>query len=189
MKIILASGSPRRKKLLEQIGMEFEIIPSKVDESRFGIDDPKELVVTLAIEKAKDVAARLKEGIVIGVDTVGLIDGEILGKPHTRENAIRMLEKLSGREHMVYSGLAVIDAGSGKMESALVETRVKFRELSRKIIEKYVDSENVLDKAAAYAIQEGAAAFVERIEGCYYNIVGLPLAKLSEILEKFSVTL
>ncbi|MGQ9609969.1 MAG: Maf family protein [bacterium] len=178
-KIILASESPRRKKLLEQIGINFEVVSSQVNEDKIIDNDPLKNIQLLALKKAQEVANRGYVGIIIGADTQIFIDGEIIGKPKDREDAKRILLKLSGRNHSVITGIALIDTESQTSETWVETTTVKFRELMIDEIEEYLDTGEYIGKAGAYGIQERAAAFVERIEGCYFNVVGLPLAKLS----------
>lgn len=178
-KIILASGSPRRKQLLEQIGINFEVVPSQVDEDEIIDKDPLINIQLLALRKAQEIANKGYKGIIIGADTQILIDNEIIGKPKDREDAKCILIKLSGRKHNVITGVAVLDTESNTCETWVETTVVKFRELMIDEIEEYLDTEEYIGKAGAYGIQGRAAAFVERIEGCYFNVVGLPLAKLS----------
>jgi len=187
-KLILASASPRRKQLLKQIGLEFEIMPSNFDESRVCTNNPIENAQQAAIEKARDVATKLSEGIVIGADTIVVFAGEVMGKPKNRFDARQMLKRLSGKTHQVITGVALVDACDKRERVWSEETSVWFRRLSDIEIEKYVESGQPMDKAGAYGIQEQAAAFVEKIEGCYFNVVGLPLASLVEKLKKFIPT-
>lgn len=189
MRIILASTSPRRLELLRGLGLKVKVVSSRVKESKFSIKNPEKLVKTLALIKAQEVARRTKDGLVIGADTVVVLKGKILGKPKDSKEAKSMLRKLSGRTHEVLTGLAVIDASSGKTIGDFVRTGVKFRKLTDKEIANYVTSDKPFDKAGAYAIQEKAGLFIEKIDGCYFNVVGLPLARLTEILKKFDVTL
>ena len=185
VRLILASGSPRRAKLLRQIGLAFEAIPSRIDESKIAGNSPAEKALKAALAKAMDVARRVEDGIVIGADTIVVLDGEIIGKPSSPEEAVEMLSKLSGRTHEVLTGVAIVDAATMRVESWVERTLVTFRELSRGEILDYVKTGIPLDKAGAYGIQDRAAAFVKRIEGCFYNVVGLPLASLVERLAGF----
>jgi len=189
MKIILASTSPRRLKLLKDLGLKVKVVGSKVRESKFDIPNPQKLVKTLALTKAQEVARRTKSGLIIGADTIVVLKGKILGKPESEEEARVMLRELSGKTHEVLTGLAVIDASSGKTKVDFVRTKVKFRELTEEEIASYVATDKPFDKAGAYAIQEKAGLFVEKVDGCYFNVVGLPLARLAEILKEFNVTL
>ncbi len=191
-KLILASGSPRRRDLLQQIGLKFQINPSRVDEE-IAESDPIKMVKELALLKAAEVASRLKEnavsageedGIVIGADTL-VVDGQtVLGKPISEEEAVQMLERLSGRQHQVMTGIAVIDTVTEQKWVDVEITQVFFRRLSTAEISKYVASGEPMDKAGAYAIQGKAGLFVEKIEGCFFNVVGLPLLKTVQLLEK-----
>jgi len=177
-RLILASGSPRRAALLRQLRLEFEIIPSSVQENVNGYKSPIRLVTSLAREKVDDVASKVSEGIIVGADTVVVLDGKRLGKPHDAVEAREMLRLLSGREHCVYSGFVLLRMPSRESLSGYEITRVKFRDLSTEEIDAYVKSGSCLDKAGAYGIQDDfGAVFVERIDGCYYNVVGFPLTK------------
>lgn len=175
--IILASSSPRRQELLRLIVPEFQVVPPKVEED--AVAEPQDLL-RLAKKKAEAVAARYPEALVIAADTGVFRDGRAYGKPDDLEEAKRFLAALSGGWHSVFTGL-VVRTGEIIRES-LVETRVLFRPLSEEEILWYLRSEEVLDKAGAYAIQGRAAVFVERIEGDFYNVMGLPLCALWRIL-------
>lgn len=181
-KIVLASRSPRRANLLEQIGFEFQIRPSHVDESEVVHESPETRVMQLALAKAKAVSANLKIGLVIGADTVVVINRQTIGKPEHVEHAIEILTQLSGARHEVMTGVALVDLGRRREIVWQEKTVVQFRKLHRREILTYANSGEVLDKAGAYGVQGRAAAFVERIEGCYFNVVGLPLASLVERL-------
>lgn len=180
--IILASASPRRRQLLNQIGLTFRVIPSHVDEDDVVRHDPLANVQAIALRKARSIADKMEDGIVIGADTQVLVDGEILGKPENEADAVRMLTKLSGKEHRVITGVALVDAESNFEETWCETTLVIFRELPEDEIADYVNTGEPMGKAGAYGIQGRAAAFVEKIEGCYFNVVGLPLAKLAQKL-------
>jgi septum formation protein len=189
MKIVLASTSPRRLELLRELGLRVKVVDSRVRESKFNISDPEKLVKTLALTKAKEVARRVRGGLIIGADTIVVLKGKILGKPKDEEEAKSMLRELSGKTHEVLTGLAVIDASTGKTKVDFVRSRVKLKRLSEGEISNYVVTDKPFDKAGAYSIQEKAGLFVEKIDGCYFNVVGLPLARLAEILKEFNVTL
>ncbi|MCB1616586.1 MAG: septum formation inhibitor Maf [Pseudomonadales bacterium] len=188
----LASSSPRRKALLEQIGVRFSVIPAAVDESS-GIDeDVVAFVSRLAQEKARagwqlavDTFGKENSLPVIGADTCGELDGRILVKPENRQNAVEMLTLMSGREHRVFSAVSIYDGI--KQETLVSETRVFFRQLSAREIEKYCATKEPIDKAGSYAIQGKGAVFVNRIEGSYSGVVGLPLAETSQLLSLFAV--
>ncbi len=184
-KLILASASPRRSQLLKQIGLEFEVIPSNVDESAIFMQDATEGAKLAALSKARSVVNQITEGLVIGADTVVVDAGEAIGKPKDMEDALRILTKLSGKTHEVITGVALIDVQTGREDVWAETTKVTFRELNEIEIREYVEVEKPLDKAGAYGIQERAAAFVSRVEGCYFNVVGLPLASLTEKLKRF----
>jgi septum formation protein len=145
-------------------------------------ESPEVYVVRVARAKGLEVASRVSDSVVLSADTVVTIDGQILGKPRDRDDAIRMLELLSGREHAVYTAVCVIDQSTGKVREALDRTRVWFSPITRTEILDYLDRENVMDKAGAYAIQGFASVYIPRIEGSYTNVMGLPLALLRELL-------
>ncbi len=188
MKYVLASKSPRRREILKNIGLEFEIIVSDTDESS-DITDPCALTEELAARKGRAVADMLKnEGklcgdtVIISADTVVVCDGEILGKPRDRDDAYRMLRMLSGRHHEVVSGIALIyrDACCASHST----TSVYFNELSDEEIYRYIDSGEPFDKAGAYAVQGLASLFVNRIDGCYFGVVGLSVNLFNELHKK-----
>ncbi len=187
MKFILASKSPRRREILEALGLDFEIVTSDADESYEKGTAPSDVVMTLSAKKAAAVKAQLDEigedisnTVIIAADTVVSAAGEILGKPRDREDAERMLMMLSGSEHSVLSGITVIYNGSSA--SAYEETFVRFSPMSEKEIKWYAESGEPDDKAGAYAIQGHASMWVEGIDGCYFNVVGLPTSCLRKLL-------
>lgn len=184
-RIILASSSPRRKALLEQIHLPFEVIVSHADEDFDPAMAPEHIAEELAFRKAREVASSLSDAIVIGADTI-VVDGDrILGKPENEDDAFHMLSTLSDKEHRVITGLAVISSFSpAKTLLRHESTAVKFARLSPQTIQSYIDSGEPMDKAGAYAIQGRGAIFVERIQGCYNNVVGLPLFLLSTMLQE-----
>lgn len=185
-KIILASSSPRRKQLLRQLGLEYEIRENTIEEVFDPAKSPEENVLSLSALKAKIVANSVDDGIVVGADTIVVLDGQILGKPKDTAEAEAMLTLLSGREHRVYTGFTIIEKPSGKSASDVEVTKVRFRELDGEEIKQYVRSGSPLDKAGAYGIQDDfGAVFVEKIEGCFYNVVGFPLAKFYLSLKRF----
>ena len=186
-RLILASTSPRRRDLLMQVGLNFEVVPSSVEEEHQDGLSPLEVARTLAREKASDVASRLSSGIVIGADTIVVLEGEILGKPKDPEDAFQILRKLSGRSHDVITALALIDIDSGKMITGEEITRVFFKEMIDQEISAYISTGEPMDKAGAYGIQGRGILFVRRIEGCYTNVVGLPMMKLTEMLSEMGV--
>jgi septum formation protein len=186
-KIVLASASPRRKKLLEQLGLKFEVDPSLFPEKVEPGVPPQKLAGIMALAKALAVAGRHPDAIIIAADSFIVIDGRILGKPHTPEEARRMLGELSGRSHAAITGMAVVDTATGKTLSRSTETRVFMKRLTPEEIDAYVRTGEPLDKAGAYAIQGRGAVFIEKIEGDYTNVVGLPLGVLAEALIEFGV--
>lgn len=176
--LILASASPRRAQILTQVGLKFQIKIKATDEN-ITASSPQELVRQLSYKKAQAVASDLAEGIVLGADTVVVVDGQIFGKPHDRQEAFQMLSLLANRAHEVITGFSLIDA-TGEMAdyTQAVSTKVYFRPLTAEEIENYLDTDEYTDKAGGYAIQGIGAQFVEKIEGCYYNVVGLPLTEV-----------
>ncbi len=185
--IYLASSSPRRRELMEQLGLPFTVVIKNVDESVGGAMPPGKLVETLAERKARVAAGDLNRGLVIGSDTVVVWRDRIMGKPGDEEEAVEMLGCLQGDEHSVYSGLAVIDAGTGRVHVSHGRTKVFFRPAGMDEIKMYAGTGEPLDKAGGYAIQGLGAVFVKGIEGCYFNVVGLPLARLAGVLNYFGV--
>jgi len=183
--IVLASASPRRQELLRQVGVSFRVIPSSVDETIQTPMAPIDLVEHLALSKARDVAQQHRAALVIGSDTIVVIDEEVLGKPRHRADAVKMLRQLSGRVHQVHTGLAVV-AGDRYLVSHET-TDVRFRDLTLAQIERYVDSGEPMDKAGAYAIQGLGAAIVSSISGDYFTVVGLPICRLVVMLAQFGV--
>lgn len=184
-KIILASQSPRRRELLKQIGLNFEVIPSQVGETLDSTGTAKEKIEKLALKKAKSVAYNMdQEALVIGADTVVVLD-EILGKPSNRQDALSMLKRLSGRTHQVITGVAIVDALSGKQRTNSQITYVTMKTYGNEEIKSYMDSGEYLDKAGSYAIQGLGALLVEEIHGDYFNVVGLPIGLLSDLLKEF----
>lgn len=184
MRVVLASQSPRRKMLLEQLGLHFVCKPAAVDETIVVEEDPAQACIKLAALKARGVAEHEAEALIIGADTIVVLDNRILGKPRDQAEAHQMLSLLSGREHRVITGLCVLNTGNGSIDSAGVITRVRFRTIQEKEIRAYIDSGEPLDKAGSYGVQGLGAVFVEHIEGCYYNVVGLPLHTLYLMLQK-----
>jgi septum formation protein len=174
-KLVLASRSPRRAEILKAVGWAFEILPANVDEKRFEGEAAVPYVRRLAQTKAETVAKNMSTGLVLGADTVVLVDDKILGQPADAEDARRMLELLSGRWHEVLTAVALLRAGADSLVVEHEKTRVRFAEMSRAEIAWYVATGEPMDKAGAYAVQGGAALFIEEIHGDYFNVVGLPL--------------
>jgi septum formation protein len=191
IKLILASASPRRAEILAAAGIPFEIRASKIDESRLPGESPENMVERLARAKAEAVAHEvLPTGpvIILGADTVVVADSEILGKPGNSATAREMLVKLRGREHLVITGFALLRAQDKQIRVGHETTRVWFSDMTDAEIDAYVAMEEPLDKAGAYAIQGIAGRYIPRIEGCYFNVVGLPLARISEALKDLGWT-
>jgi septum formation protein len=186
MKIVLASASPRRAEILARAGIRFEKHPVDTDETPLAGESAQECVTRLAGEKARRAAREMKceAAIFVGADTLVVLDDEILGKPTSAEDARRMLKKLSGREHRVMTGIAALRLPDGLFCRDLEITRVRFAPLSEQDIKEYVATGEPMDKAGAYGIQERGGRFAARIEGCYFNVVGLPLARLCAMLRR-----
>jgi len=186
-KIILASTSPRRHGLAKDMGLEFDIVPSRYEEDMTLDLSPSGLVMELASGKAADVAKKFNEGIVIGVDTVIFFDGNVLGKPKDKKDAVKMLKSFSGQTQEVYSGVCMIDCSTGKTIKDYEVTRVTFRKLEDSEIRSYVDTGEPLDKAGAYGIQGLSSIFIRKVDGCYFNVVGFPVHNIYKNLRKLGV--
>lgn len=184
MELLLASGSARRKELLEMMGFEFSVVVSNADES-IDMLPPAEIVELLALKKAQAVKQHHSNCCVIGSDTIVMLDDEILGKPEDKRNAFEILKKLSGRTHTVYTGVAVLT----DRESAVFHdiAKVTFDQLSDDEINAYIATGEPMDKAGAYGIQGPAGAFINAIEGNYFTVVGLPLHKLYRVLKQMGI--
>lgn len=181
--MILASASPRRRELLLQVGYTFEVIPSTVEEE-MEHGTPKEIVKHNALIKAQDIAHRYTSDIVIGADTIVTVDGKIFGKPKDEADAEAMLMSLSGRVHQVMTGIAVVEGT--RVYNDVVVTDVVMRAYSREEVRGYIKTGEPMDKAGAYGIQGIGALLVEKINGCYNNVVGLPIARLAEVLREWN---
>lgn len=182
MRIILASESPRRRELLALMGLTFTVVPSHAEEVMPAHAGPDEAVRAIALQKASAVAAAYPDECVIGADTVVWFDGQILGKPHTPEAARAYLSRMQGRTHTVYTGVAVIAHGWADVRHET--TRVTFAPMSALEIDRYVASGDPLDKAGAYGVQGPFAVYVDRIEGNYFNVIGMPLPLLYRMLRE-----
>lgn len=180
-KLILASGSPRRSEILNSVGWEFTKHVADIDESERVGESPEDYVVRLARKKAEAIAVHYPDDIVLGADTTVVIDGQIIGKPDDLDDAVRMLTMLAGNWHEVLTGVAVVRDGA--TESALQRTRVKFAPMSAQEIDFLAQRGDPLDKAGAYAVQAQAALFIEGIEGDYWNVVGLPISLVYQLLK------
>ena len=177
--IYLASKSPRRRKLLKLLNIKFKSIDLHFNEKVNDDEDPLFLVKRLSIEKLNNALLKIEKGIVITADTIVVIDNHILGKPKSKAEAKRILGKLSGRTHCVYTGFSIYNSENNKVITSAEKTSVTFRKLFEKEIDDYIATGSPMDKAGAYGIQDDfGAVFIEKIEGCYYNVVGLPLAKV-----------
>lgn len=185
-RVILASMSPRRTELLTQAGIRHEVIPSNVIEGTSGREHPDEYVGRLAREKAMDVARHHRDAVVIGADTVVVLDGTILEKPKGRDDARQMLKRLSGATHEVLTGVSII--GPERQDLFVTTTRVTFIDIPDAWLDGYIDSTEPYDKAGAYGIQGSGGLFVDRFEGDFYNVVGLPIRPLAETLERHGVS-
>lgn len=184
-KIILASASPRRRRLLKKLGIKFRVIPSNIEEKIAEKFSPAIFAKKLAYEKAKTVADKIKDGLVIGADTIVVVKGKIIGKPASFEDAQNILKLLSDTTHKVITGIAIIDAKTKKSSIRYETSTVKIRRIKKKDIERLARLH--LDKAGSYAAQEDNDALIERVEGDFSNVVGLPVEKLKKMLEKFGV--
>ncbi len=183
MRVILASGSPRRSEILRELGFDFEIHKPEIDETRLANESPENLCLRLSRLKAQSVARDFANELVIAADTIVVIDCEILGKPKDKSDALRMLRKLQGREHEVMTGLSICE--SGKIISCVEHSFVKFRDLSDSEMRAYISTNEGDDKAGAYAVQGKGAFLIEQVRGDFHNVVGLPIFRLGKMLEKF----
>lgn len=180
--LVLASQSPRRAELIGRLGLQFETLPADIDESYLDHETPPEHAERLSREKALKIAADRPQALVVGSDTIVVIDGDVLGKPRDREHAVEMLMRLSGREHEVCTGIAV--AHGGRVESGLERVRVRFRALDRRACEEYVATGEPMDKAGAYGIQGFGSAIVDGIDGDYFAVMGLPVVRMLSLIER-----
>jgi len=174
---ILASQSPRRSQLLSMIRLPFSVIPSQHDEGSLSEPDPITHVLGQSLAKAQRIAVQVENAIIIGADTIVVLDGDILGKPNSPDQAVAMLTRLSGKTHHVFTGFSLIEQPGGRTVSEYEVTAVHFRNLFEWEIHHYVRHDEPMDKAGAYGIQDQSALFADRIEGCFYNVVGFPLTK------------
>lgn len=181
--LVLASQSPRRAELIERLGLAFEAIPADIDESYVDHEMPADHAERLAREKAAAIARDRPEALVVGSDTIVVLDRDVLGKPQDQREAVEMLLRLAGREHEVHTGIAI--AHAGRIESGLERVRVRFRPLDRASCEAYVATGEPMDKAGAYGIQGFGSAIVEGIEGDYFAVMGLPIVRMLGLLERF----
>lgn len=187
--LILASSSPRRKELLNGLNLDFITHSSHVNEDVPSGTRPKDIVEMLSLRKARSIAKEYQRGLIIGSDTIVVLGEEVLGKPKNKEEAYTMLSKLQGNTHTVFTGVAVIDAESGKFKVGHNSTQVTIRPLSKEKIDRYIATGEPNDKAGAYAIQGLGATLVEKISGDYFTVVGLPIGLLSDMLGDFGVNI
>ncbi|WP_256756743.1 nucleoside triphosphate pyrophosphatase [Cohnella sp. WQ 127256] len=191
-KLILASASPRRQQLISLLGLPVDILPSQVDEDTPDDWSPAQIVEGLSLRKALAVKEKLtnpsdESSIIVGSDTIVVLKGDVMGKPRDEEDAIRMLSLLSGETHEVYTGVTCVRVSDSKMITSHRVTKVKMRKCSEQQISRYVATGEPMDKAGAYGIQEIGSLLVESIEGCYFNVVGLPVSLLAVQLEQFDI--
>ncbi|EIT85344.1 Maf-like protein [Fictibacillus macauensis ZFHKF-1] len=185
-RLILASSSPRRKELLSMNSIKYEVIPSTIQEVMDPTLSSEELVCSLARQKAEDVWKRHKDAVVLGADTVVVIDETVMGKPEDRSDAVRTLQSLSGKTHTVYTGVCILSEEKECVFS--VATEVTFWELSAAEIENYIETGEPFDKAGSYGIQGRGSRLVKRIEGDYYSVVGLPVSRVVRELDSFGIS-
>jgi len=183
-RLILASQSPRRYELLKQMGLDFEVVPSKIIEDCVQAESPREHVIRLAEAKARDVASKYQDRWVVAADTIVYINGSILGKPKCREETVEMLRRLIGQEHRVVTGLSVCHLEKGESDKEAVQTVVRMKPLTSVEMEWYVQTGEPFDKAGGYAIQGVGSFMIESIQGSYTNVVGLPLCELIQMLNR-----
>ena len=183
MKVILASASPRRKEILQNTKLNFDIQKSDIEEVILENESPEDMVVRLAYEKAFDVAKRNTDRLVIGADTIVALDNEVLGQPKDQNEAYQMIKRLSNKTHKVITGISLINLKENKIIKDYVVSFVTFKDLSEDSIKDYINTNESLDKAGAYGIQGYGALLVKNIQGDYFNIVGLPISRLSDLLK------
>lgn len=186
-RIILASGSEARKKLLEKIKLDFEIQPSDFEEVMNPDTPPEELAVELALGKARDVASKNENAIIIAADSFVILDGKYLGKPHSVEEARIMLRQISGKKQSFVTGMAIIDTDSGNTFTDFEISEIWVKEISDAEIEDYIKTDEPFSKAGGYAIQEIGSIFIEKVQGSYTSIVGLPVDKVYKVLKELGV--
>lgn len=183
-RLVLASESPRRLRIFRQVGLEPEVRPQVIDENIVMADDPAQMALRLAELKAKSAAESVEDGIVVGADTIVVLQDEIFGKPTDANHAAQMLRALSGKKHKVITAFCIIEKPTGTCVTDREETSVFFKKLSDEEISAYIEKEQPFDKAGSYGIQDSSALFIERIEGCYNNVVGFPIARFYEALQE-----
>jgi septum formation protein len=186
--VILASQSPRRKELLSQMGVDYDIVPSNFDEQLDNNRSPEAVAIELATGKAREVAARYLDSVVIGSDTIVTVNGEQLAKPHDRQDAHDMLKKLSGTSNDVTTGVAVIRLSDGIELTGTANTKVVFKPYDQAAVDRYLDTGDYADKAGGYGIQSGAAPLIDHIEGPYDTVVGFPTQLVAELLQQVGIS-
>ncbi len=187
--IILASESPRRRDILDMFGLKYEVLSSDIEEKMSDDEEPEQIVMALALQKALDVESKVDDQVIIAADTI-VYGSSVMGKPSSEKEAFEMLKALSGTEHYVYTGFAVVEANTSHKVVDYAKTKVKMKNLSDEQIKRYVASGEPMGKAGAYAIQGIGAVLVESIEGDFFNVVGLPVSKLHDVLEQdFGISL
>ena len=186
-KLILASASPRREKILKKLNLKFTVVPSKIDESVYNHLPPEEMVQELSLLKAKEVSNLVEDTLIIAADTIIVNNGKIMGKPQNNNEAIEMLKELRNGKHTVLTGVAVSSIPEGKQLTVIDETDVYMSDISDEEINKYVATGEPMGKSGSYAVQGLGSIFVERIEGSYYTVMGLPIHKLAKMLNDFSI--
>ncbi|HDS08632.1 MAG TPA: septum formation protein Maf [Firmicutes bacterium] len=187
-KIILASSSPRRIKILRELGIRFKRSSPNIVETQNKGETPRHFAVRCSIDKAKTVAEK-KSGIIIAADTIVVLDNKVIGKPKNRKDAVRILKKISGKTHTVITGITVLDTETGRLKSDYEETKVVIAKLTMTEINCYINTYEPLDKAGAYAAQGKGAVLVEKVHGDFFNVVGLPVFKLNKLLKFFNINL
>ena len=174
---------------MRMLGFDFEVVDSQVDERNEVYTIPEVHVLELAQKKAVKVAEKINSGLIIGADTIVVLNNQILGKPKDAKQAKKILQQLSGKTHTVYTGFAVVEKPSGAVLSEFVKTLVSFRRLADEEIDRYIQSGSPFDKAGGYGIQDQGALFVEKIDGCFYNVMGLPISVTCQVLHKVGIDL
>jgi septum formation protein len=185
--LVLASSSPRREELLKSLGLKFTIVPSKINEKVFNDLSPVDMVQELALAKAEEVAELVEDTVIIAADTLVVCDGDILGKPSSKEEAFTMLKKLSAKKHKVLTGLVLLSSNNGKFLLNYDETEVYMRPLMDNEISSYINTGEPMDKAGSYSIQGLGGVFIEKIIGSYFTVMGLPIHKLLLMMREFSL--
>jgi septum formation protein len=183
--LILASASPRRREMLKSVGLNFKIIPAHVNEDYLAGESPRQHVKRLSADKAMVIARKHPQAWVLGADTIVVIDGMILGKPKNKAQAHKMLRKLSGREHKVFTGFSIVHIATKVYKTQVIQSAVRFKTISPEEMEWYIACDEPYDKAGGYAVQGKGACFIRSIRGSFTNVIGLPLCEVMEALEQF----